>query len=100
MISIDHYLVLSLALFVIGVAGALVRRNLLVTLMSIDLILTAVNINLAAFSRMWGNVNGQVFALFIIACGAAEAVAAVGIVLVVFRSRKTALADELDLLKW
>lgn len=100
MISIDHYLLLSLALLVIGVAGALARRDLIVTLMSVELILNAVNINLAAFSRMWGNVNGQVFALFLIACEAGEAVVAVGIVLAVFRGRKTVLADEMDLLKW
>ncbi len=100
MISIDHYLLLSLALLVIGVAGALARRNLIVTLMSVELILNAVNINLVAFSREWGNVNGQVFAVFLIGCEAAEAVVSVGIVLAVFRGRKTVLADEMDLLKW
>ena len=69
MLSITHYLVLSLALFTIGVIGVVTRRNVIIILMSIELILNAVNINLVAFSRLFGDVSGQVFAIFIITDG-------------------------------
>jgi len=100
MIPVDHYLFLSLALFIIGVVGVLTRRNVIVILMSIELILNAVNINLIAFSRMWGSVSGQVFAIFIITDAAAEATVGLGIILALFRNRETVLADEMDMLKW
>jgi NADH-quinone oxidoreductase subunit K len=100
MISAEHYLMLSLALFTIGVIGVLTRRNVIIILMSIELILNAVNINLVAFSRLWGDVNGQVFAIFIITDAAAEAAVGLGIILAFFRNRETLLADEMDLLKW
>jgi NADH-quinone oxidoreductase subunit K len=100
MLSIDHYLFLSLALFIIGVIGVVTRRNVIVVLMSIELILNAVNINLVAFSRFYGDVAGQVFALFIIADAAAEAAVALGIIIAFFRNRETVLEDEMDLLKW
>jgi|SRR3984893_17907991 NADH-quinone oxidoreductase subunit K len=100
MISPEHYLMLSLALFTIGVIGVLTRRNVIIILMSIELILNAVNINLVAFSRVWGDVNGQVFAIFIITDAAAEAAVGLGIILAFFRNRETLLADEMDLLKW
>ena len=73
MLSIEHYLFLSLALFLIGVIGVVTRRNVIIVLMSIELILNAVNINLVAFSRLFGDVAGQVFAIFIITDAAAEA---------------------------
>jgi NADH-quinone oxidoreductase subunit K len=100
MISPEHYLMLSLALFTIGVIGVLTRRNVIIILMSIELILNAVNINLVAFSRLWGDVNGQVFAIFVITDAAAEAAVGLGIILAFFRNRETLLADEMDLLKW
>jgi NADH-quinone oxidoreductase subunit K len=100
MISPEHYLLLSLALFTIGVIGVLTRRNVIIILMSIELILNAVNINLVAFSRLYGDVNGQVFAIFIITDAAAEAAVGLGIILAFFRNRETLLADEMDLLKW
>jgi NADH-quinone oxidoreductase subunit K len=100
MFSIEHYLILSVALFAIGVAGVLLRRNVIVMLMSIELMLNAVNINLVAFSRLHGSVDGQVFAIFIIAAAAAEAVVGVGIILALARNRDTVDADDLDLLKW
>ncbi|HYL67573.1 MAG TPA: NADH-quinone oxidoreductase subunit NuoK [Candidatus Limnocylindria bacterium] len=100
MISPEYYLMLSLALFTIGVIGVLTRRNVIIILMSIELILNAVNINLVAFSRLWGDVNGQVFAIFIITDAAAEAAVGLGIILAFFRNRETLLADEMDLLKW
>ncbi len=100
MLSPEHYLMLSLALFIIGVVGVLTRRNVIIILMSIELILNAVNINLVAFSRLWGDVNGQVFAIFIITDAAAEAAVGLGIILAFFRNRETLLSDEMDLLKW
>lgn len=100
MLSIDHYLILSLALFVIGVVGVLTRRNVIVMLMSIELILNAVNINLVAFSRLHGSVDGQVFAIFVMVDAAAEVVVGLSIILAFFRERKTVLAEEMDLLKW
>lgn len=100
MIPIDHYLFLSLALFAVGVVGVLTRRNVIIMLMSIELILNAVNINLVAFSRLYGSVDGQVFAIFVITDAAAEAAVGLGIILAFFRNRKTLLADEMDLLKW
>jgi NADH-quinone oxidoreductase subunit K len=100
MIPMDHYLFLSLVLFAIGVVGVLTRRNVIIMLMSIELILNAVNINLIVFSRMWGSVDGQVFAIFVITDAAAEAAVGLGIILAFFRNRETVLADEMDILKW
>jgi NADH-quinone oxidoreductase subunit K len=95
-----HYLMLSAALLVIGTVGVLTRRNIVVILMSIELILNAVNINLIAFSHTLGSVNGQVFAIFVIADAVAEAAVGLGILIALFRNKETVLADEIDLLKW
>jgi NADH-quinone oxidoreductase subunit K len=100
MLSIEHYLILSAALFAIGVTGVLIRRNVIIMLMSIELVLNAVNINLVAFSRLHGPVAGQVFAIFVMAVAAAEAVVGLGIIFTLFRNCGTVLADEMDLLKW
>jgi NADH-quinone oxidoreductase subunit K len=100
MMSPAHYLFLSLALFLIGCIGVVTRRNVLIVLMSIELILNAVNINLVFFSRLFGDIAGQLFALFIIADSAAEAAVGLGIILAFFGSRGTVLTDEMDLLKW
>jgi NADH-quinone oxidoreductase subunit K len=95
-----HFLVLSAALLLIGTIGVLTRRNMVVILMSIELILNAVNINLVTFSRHFGDVHGQIFAIFVIAVAAAETAVALGILIALFRNRETVLADEVDLLKW
>jgi len=95
-----HYLIVSALLLVIGTLGVLLRRNIVVILMSIELILNAVNINLVAFSRMHNQTQGQAFALFVIAVAVAEAVVGLGVLIALFRNRGTVLADELDLLKW
>jgi NADH-quinone oxidoreductase subunit K len=100
MIPTEYYLILSLALFTIGVVGVLTRRNVIIVLMSIELILNAVNINLVAFSHNFASVDGQVFAIFIITDAAAEAAVGLGIILAFFRNRETVLADEMDMLKW
>ena len=95
-----HYLAISAALLLIGSAGLLMRRNVIVMLMSIELILNAVNINLVAFSKHWQHVTGQVFAIFVITVAVAEAAVGLGILIALFRNRGTVLADEIDLLKW
>jgi NADH-quinone oxidoreductase subunit K len=100
MIPTSHYLVVGLLLFTTGVIGVLTRRNVLIILMSIELILNAVNINLVAFSRHLGSPEGQVFAIFIITDAAAEATVGLGIIIAFFRNRQTMLADEMDLLRW
>src|ERR1700731_5402777 len=100
MMPIGHYLFPSPPLFLVGVIAVTPRRNVIIVLISIELILNAVNINLVAFSRYFGDVAGQVFALFIIADAAAEAAVGRGILYAVFRNRDTVLADGRDLLKW
>ena len=95
-----HYLVLSAALFTVGVIGVMVRRNVIVVLMSIELMLNAVNLNLAAFSRQHDGVVGQVFALFVIAVAAAEAAVGLGIILAFYRNKDTLNIDDMSLMKW
>ena len=99
MMPIGHYLFLSLALFLIGAIGVITRRNVIIVLMSIELILNAVNINLVAFSRYFGDVAGQVFALFIIADAAAEAAVGLGIIILTARNRRSLNIERVDLLK-
>ena len=99
-IPTSYYVVLGAIVFLIGTLGVLIRRNIVVILMSIELILNAVNINLIAFSKYYGQVNGQVFAIFVIAVAVAEAAIGLGILIAMFRNRETVLADEVDLLKW
>jgi NADH-quinone oxidoreductase subunit K len=97
---VTHYLALSMALLMIGTVGVLTRRNIIVVLMSIELILNAVNINLVAFSGYLQNVNGQVFAIFVITDAAAEAAVGLGILIALFRNKETVHADEIDILRW
>ncbi len=98
-IGTEHYLVVAAALFIIGVVGVLTRRNIVVILMSIELILNAVNLNLVAFSRLHG-MHGQIFSIFIVADAAAEAAVGLGILIAFFRNKETVNMDEVDLLKW
>ena len=100
MITPSHYLILSAALFVIGIIGVMVRRNIIIILMSIELILNAVNINLVAFSAQLQNAAGQVFALFVIAVAAAEAAVGLGIILAFYRNKETINIDEMNLMRW
>jgi len=95
-----HYLVLSAALFAIGLVGVMVRRNIIIVLMSIELMLNAVNINLAAFSYQWQNAAGQVFAIFIVAVAAAEAAVGLGIILAFFRNKETVNIDDMNIMKF
>jgi NADH-quinone oxidoreductase subunit K len=85
---------------VIGVTGVLVRRNLIVIFMSIELILNAVNINLVAYSQQLQNAIGQVFAVFVIAVAAAEAAVGLGIILAFYRNKETINIDEMNTMRW
>jgi NADH-quinone oxidoreductase subunit K len=110
MIPVEHYVVLSALLFIIGGIGFLIRRNVLVTLMSIEVMLNAANLALVAFNRSYfahtpaqmyagSSHTGQVFAFFIIAAEAAEVAVGLAIVLSLYRLRRTVRTDEADLLK-
>jgi NADH:ubiquinone oxidoreductase subunit K len=94
-----QFLLLSSVLFCIGVYGVLARRNGVLVLMSIELILNAVNINLVAFAAFHGNIAGEVFALFIIAIAAAEVGVGLAIVLLIFRNKRSVDLSEVDLMK-
>jgi NADH-quinone oxidoreductase subunit K len=99
-ITTGHYIVLSAALLLIGTLGVLIRRNIVVLLMSIELILNAVNINLVAFSQHLQNLEGQIFAIFVVTVAVAEAAVGLGILIALFRNKETVQADEVNLLKW
>ena len=99
MVPITHFLYLSAALFLIGAGGVLLRRNVLIVLMSIELMLNAANIALVTFSRLWGQLDGQVFAFMVIAVAAAEAAVGLAIVVSVFRSRSGTDIGDLNLLR-
>jgi NADH:ubiquinone oxidoreductase subunit K len=96
---VNQFLLLGAVLFCIGVYGALARKNAVLVLMSIELILNSVNINLIAFSMLNGNIDGQVFALFIIAVAAAEVGVGLAMVLLIYRNRRTIALDELSTMK-
>lgn len=96
---LNQFLLLAAVLFSLGVYGVIARRNGVMVLMSIELILNSVNINLVAFSVMGNSISGQVFALFIIAVAAAEVGVGLAIVLAIFRNRRSVELDELDLMK-
>ena len=100
MIRLPIVLFFSAALFSIGVYGVLARRNGVLVLMSIELMLNAVNINLVAFSQALDSLAGQVFALFVIAVAAAEVGIGLAIVILIYRNRETINIDEVNLLKW
>ena len=102
LIPLEHLLIFSAILFAIGCYGALVRRNVIGILISIEIILNAANINLVAFSRTTAlsPAAGQVFAIFVMALAAAAAAVGLAIVLALFRVRKTVFTDEMNLMKW
>ena len=100
MIRLPFVLLFSALLFSTGIYGVLARRNAVLVLMSIELMLNAVNVNLVGFSAQLRNLTGQVFALFIIAVAAAEVGIGLAIVILIFRNRETINVDEVNLLKW
>jgi NADH-quinone oxidoreductase subunit K len=93
-------MLLSAALFIIGVGGVMLRRNIIIIFMSIELILNAVNINLIAFSYKLQSGIGQVFAIFVIAVAAAEAAVGLGIILAFYRNKETINIDEMNVMRW
>jgi NAD(P)H-quinone oxidoreductase subunit 4L len=100
MIGLPHYLVVSAALFSLGVLGLLTRKNAVHVLMSIELILNAANVNLVAFSRFAaGNLDGQVFGVFVIVVAASEVAVGLAIILTLYRLRRTPNLDDADILK-
>jgi NAD(P)H-quinone oxidoreductase subunit 4L len=96
---LNQFLILAAVLFCIGVYGVIARRNAVLVLMSVELILNAVNINLVAFSVMTGAVSGQVFALFVIAVAAAEVGVGLAIVLAIFRNYRNVDLTDLDVMR-
>jgi NADH-quinone oxidoreductase subunit K len=98
-LPVTHFLYLACALFIIGMLGVMLRRNVLIVLMSIELMLNGANIALVAFSRLWGNLDGQVLAMFTIAVAAAEAAVGLAIVVSLFRSRTGSDIDDLSMLR-
>ena len=99
LIPIDHYLWLASVLFAIGVMGVLTRRNAIVVLMCVELMLNAVNLLLAAFSTYLGNAAGQVFVFFIMVVAAAEAAVGLGILVMIYRNTKSTDISLLDKLR-
>jgi NADH-quinone oxidoreductase subunit K len=98
-IGYAHFLVLAAILFLIGVIGVLARRNALIILMSVELMLNAANVTLLTFSRMWGDLSAHTFALIVIAVAAAEASVGLAIVVAVFRGRRNVEVDRLTTLR-
>jgi NAD(P)H-quinone oxidoreductase subunit 4L len=101
-LGLEHYLALSAVLFCIGLYGVLAKRNAVIVLMCLEIMLNAVNIAMVAFSRFITPIamTGQVFAIFIMIVAAAEAAVGVGIIIAIYRSRATINADEINLMKW
>ena len=100
MVPLGWYLVLSLILFIIGLVGVLIRRNVIVVLMAIELIMNAVNINLVAFSRYLPSLGGQIFTIFTITLAAAEAGLGLALIVLVYRNAMTVNVDEINMMKW
>lgn len=101
-LGLEHYLVLSAVLFSIGLYGALAKRNAVIILMCIELMLSAVNITLIAFSRyiVPAELTGQIFAIFVIVVAAAEAAVGLAIILAIYRNRQDIDATKINLMKW
>jgi len=102
MVGLEHYLILSAVLFSIGLYGALAKRNAIIILMSIELMLNAVNIAMVAFSRYIVPLalTGQVFAIFVMVVAAAEVAVGLAIIIAIYRHRQTIDATKIDLMKW
>ena len=98
-VPISWYLILSALLFVLGVAGFLLKRNIVTVFMSIELMLNAVNLSFVAFAYQWHRVQGQIFVFFVMVVAAAEAVVGLAIIIAIFRSRSTLNVDQVNLMK-
>ena len=99
-VGLEHFLVLSAVLFSIGLYGVLAKRNAVVILMSIEIMLTAVNIAMVAFSRYSQFITGQVFVIFIMVVAAAEVAVGLALIIAIYRSKKTVDSEKFDLMKW
>lgn len=99
MVPLSWYIILSSVLFVIGMGGVLLRRNILIVLMSVELILNSVNINLVAFSYFHQNIRGQIFSIFVIAIAAAEVAVALGILIALVRNKPSLNVDDIQIMK-
>ncbi len=99
MVPLTWYIALSALLFIVGLYGVLSRRNVLIVLMCLELMLSSVNINLVAFSLFWSNLGGQVFAIFVITVTAAEVAVALAIVIAFVRHKNSLKVDEISLMK-
>ncbi|MDR9411881.1 MAG: NADH-quinone oxidoreductase subunit NuoK [Haloferacaceae archaeon] len=100
MVPVSWYLAVAAAVFAIGLFGILTRRNALLFLMAVELMLNAANINLVAFSVYWGNLTGQTFALFVLALAAAEVAIGIGIILVMYRNFDTTDVSAAAEMRW
>ena len=100
MVPTSYHLALSGALFAVGVIGVLIRRNVIVVLMAIELMLNAANLAFVAFSRQLGSMDGQVIVFFVMTVAAAEAAVGLAIILAMFRARETTSVDALSHLRW
>ena len=100
MIPLSAYVAISAILFMTGLVGVLIRRNFIIVLMSVEIMLNAANINLVAFSHYLNSMAGQMSALFIIAVAAAEAAVGLAIIIVIFRGKMATNVDQINILKW
>ena len=98
-VPLEWYLLLSAVLFTLGVAGFIYRRNIITVFLSIDLMLNAVNLSFIAFAYQWRQVEGHIFAFFVMVVAAAEAAVGLGIIIAVYRTRETLNVDRVNLLK-
>lgn len=99
-VPLDYYIILSAFLFVVGVIGVLISRNLIVMFMSVEIMLNAANLAMMAFSRYLKNMDGHVFVFLVMAVAAAEAAVGLAIIIAIFKNRETVNADSLNLMKW
>jgi NADH-quinone oxidoreductase subunit K len=100
MIPIAWYLILAAALFLIGVLGFFLKRNIIALLLSVEIMLNAVNLTFVAFSTQWGQISGQIFVFFVLVVAAAEAAVGLALVIAMFRNRESLNVDRSNLLKW
>ncbi len=100
MVPLSHYLIFSATLFSIGVLGVLIRRNVIVVFMCVEIMLNAVNVSLIAFDRYLNQHDGQIFSFMVICVAAAEVSIGLAIVIALFRNKPTVNLDELNLMKW
>lgn len=100
MIPISHYLILSGILFAIGIFGVIVKRNAIVVFMSIELMLNAANLTFVVFSSHLQSLNGQVFVFMVMVVAAAEVVVGLALIIAIFRLKRTANIDDINLMKW